>query len=42
VPFFIDIFVGDKFYYKDNRNDFMTELNERMNTLQEEGQFSEW
>src|SRR5699024_3581585 len=42
VPFFIDIFVGDKFYYKDNRNDFMTELNERMNTLQKEEQFSEW
>lgn len=42
VPFFVDIFVGDKFFYTDNRNDFMIEMNERMDALQEEGQFNEW
>lgn len=42
VPFFVDIFVGDKFLYTDNRNDFMVEMNERMDALQKEGQFSEW
>lgn len=42
VPFFVDIFVGDKFFYTDNRNDFMIEMNERMDRLQEEGQFNEW
>ena len=42
VPFFVDIFVGDKFFYTDNRNDFMVEMNERMDALQKEGQFSEW
>lgn len=42
VPFFVDIFVGDKFFFTDNRNDFMVEMNERMDALQKEGQFSEW
>lgn len=42
VPFFVDIFVGDKFFYTDNRNDFMVEMNERMDALKKEGQFSEW
>ncbi|WP_035785081.1 lysophospholipid acyltransferase family protein [Jeotgalicoccus psychrophilus] len=42
VPFFVDIFVGDIFFYTDNRNDFMVEMNERMDALQKEGQFSEW
>lgn len=42
VPFFIDIFVGEQFYYTDNRQDFMNDLNSRMDTLQKEGQFNEW
>lgn len=42
VPFFVDIFVGDKFFFTDNRSDFMAEMNRRMDTLQKEGQFSEW
>jgi 1-acyl-sn-glycerol-3-phosphate acyltransferase len=42
VPFFVDIFIGKSFKFTDNRQAFMDILNDRMNTLQEEGRFQEW
>lgn len=42
VPFFVDILVGDPFKFDENRKAFMDTLNERMDTLGEEGQFREW
>lgn len=42
VPFFVDILVGDSFEYNENRKVFMDTLNNRMDSLGEEGQFKEW
>lgn len=42
VPFFVDIFLGQRFFFTDNRGDFMDAVNTRMDALKEEGQFGEW
>lgn len=42
VPFFVDILVGNSFKYNENRKVFMDTLNDRMDSLGEEGQFKEW
>lgn len=42
VPFFCDVFVGELLKWSGNRRTFMTELDERMRLLSEEGVFSEW
>lgn len=42
VPFFVDIFIGDYFYFDERRKQFMNTLNERMDKLRKEGHFKEW
>jgi 1-acyl-sn-glycerol-3-phosphate acyltransferase len=42
VPFFCDVFIGESFYWQENRRDFMDDLQRRMNELAAEGTFSVW
>ncbi len=42
VPFFCDVFVGEKIKWPGNRQAFMTNLDERMRQLSEEGKFPQW
>lgn len=42
VPFFCDIFIGDAITWGGNRNTFMSELQERFNTLSAEKTFAPW
>lgn len=42
VPFFCDVFVGEKMNWPNDRRTFMTELDKRMQSLSDEGTFVEW
>ncbi|MEP2704753.1 MAG: lysophospholipid acyltransferase family protein [Roseibium sp.] len=42
VPFFCDIFIGDAITWGGNRSTFMSELQERFNTLSAEKTFAPW
>lgn len=42
VPFFCDVFVGDALYWSGDKKDFMCRLEQSMESLTQEGQFSEW
>ncbi|SHF34272.1 1-acyl-sn-glycerol-3-phosphate acyltransferases [Seinonella peptonophila] len=42
VPLFVDVFVGEKFFCRNDRKPFMEELNHRMSSLANMGNFSEW
>lgn len=42
VPFFCDIFVGEKTFFKGNRKEFVQELDARMRELASEGSFASW
>lgn len=42
VPFFCDVFVGDALYWNGDRIKFMQDLDETMEQLADEGQFSAW
>jgi len=42
VPFFCDVFVGDAFKWTGSRTSFMKQLEQRMASLSEEGQFPPW
>ncbi|WP_414049093.1 lysophospholipid acyltransferase family protein [Macrococcus animalis] len=42
VPFFVDIFVGEAFYFVNNRKEFMDDVTNRLNALRDEGKFKEW
>lgn len=42
VPFFCDVFIGDAMTWTGDRKSFMTQLEQHMEDLAEEGQFSTW
>jgi len=42
VPFFCDIFIGEKLPWTGDKKIFIAQIEERMNSLSEEGQFSVW
>lgn len=42
VPFICDVFVGEPFHWKGDRKEFMQDLQSRMRSLSEEGQFPDW
>jgi len=42
VPFFCDVFVGEKMQWQGNRRTFMAELDKRMQVLSDEGKFAQW
>lgn len=42
VPFFCDVFVGKPITWEGDRNEFMQTLEEAMEELEQEGNFSEW
>lgn len=42
VPFFCDVFVGDKMQWTGDRSSFMSQLEQRMTQLAAEGKFSRW
>lgn len=42
VPFFCDVFISDAIQWTGDRLSFMSLLEQRMNALTEEGQFSSW
>lgn len=42
VPFFCDVFIGDALYWTGNKKDFMHQVEESMELLSNEGQFSVW
>ncbi|MEP3045982.1 MAG: lysophospholipid acyltransferase family protein [Roseibium sp.] len=42
VPFFCDIFIGDAITWGGDRNNFMSELQDRFNTLSTEKTFAPW
>lgn len=42
VPFFCDVFVGEKISWSGSRDDFMKLIGDRMTTLAKEGKFPVW
>lgn len=42
VPFFCDVFIGNGFYYKADKKQFMNTLENRMTELADEGDFPPW
>lgn len=42
VPFFCDVFVGNPFYWQQDRQEFMDDLGKQMKQLAEEGDFATW
>lgn len=42
VPFFCDVFVGDALYWAGDKKEFMHHLEQSMESLSSEGQFSAW
>ncbi len=42
VPFFCDVFIGDSITWTGNRKSFMHQLEQRMDELTTQGQFSSW
>lgn len=42
VPFFCDVFIGDALHWPGNKKEFMHQVEESMDVLSQEGQFSTW
>ena len=42
VPFFVDVFVGESMHWHGDRDEYMKELNQRIDALAAEGQFAPW
>ncbi len=42
VPFFCDVFIGERLEWPENRESFMTQLDLRMKSLAAEGRFPAW
>jgi len=42
VPFFCDVFIGEHFFWEDDKKEFMNRLKDEMNHLASEGSFPLW
>jgi hypothetical protein len=42
VPFFVDVFIGERFAWSGDKAAFMAEFDRRIHALAEEGKFPAW